>query len=52
MQRSSRAPRTPASLSDSLHRQLNLYVLAAGAAGVGLSLPQASVPGARAPFFS
>ena len=28
-------PRTPSRLSDSLHHQLNMYALAAGAAGVG-----------------
>jgi hypothetical protein len=38
------APRTPATLSDSVHRQLNLYALAASAAGIGLL----SVPAARA----
>jgi hypothetical protein len=33
--------RIPAQLSESLHRQLNMYALAAGAAGVGiLALPQ------------
>jgi hypothetical protein len=36
MQRSSRPIRTSAKLSDSLHRQLNMYALAASAAGVGL----------------
>jgi len=29
-------PRTPANLSESIHRQLNMYALAASAAGVGL----------------
>ena len=38
-----RRSRTPASLSDSLHRQLTMYALAAGAAGVGaLALAQPS----------
>jgi hypothetical protein len=36
MPRSSRPIRTPANLSESLHQQLNMYALAAGAAGVGL----------------
>jgi hypothetical protein len=36
MRRSHRAPRILSSLSDSLHRQLNSYALAAGAAGVSL----------------
>ena len=36
-----RPPRTPSRLSDSVHHQLNLYALAAGAAGVGaLALTQ------------
>jgi hypothetical protein len=35
MKRSPR-PRKTADLSDSVHRQLNLYALAAGAAGVGM----------------
>jgi len=34
MNLSSRPPRTPSRLSDSLHRQLNMYALAATAAGV------------------
>ena len=29
-------PRTPSRLSDSVHRQLNMYALAASAAGVGM----------------
>jgi hypothetical protein len=33
---SSRLPRTPSKLSDSVHHQLNLYAIAAGAAGVSL----------------
>jgi hypothetical protein len=41
MPRSSGSPRTPARLSDSLYRRLNLYALAASAAGVGLLSPQA-----------
>jgi len=36
MKPSSRLPRTPSRLSDSIHHQLNLYALAAGAAGVGV----------------
>jgi len=32
---SSRSPRTPSGLSDSVHHQLNMYALAASAAGVG-----------------
>lgn len=36
MKLSLRPPRTPSSLSDSLNQQLNLYALAAGAAGVGI----------------
>ena len=41
MNRSSRPFRTPANLSDSVHRQLDLYALAASAAGVGfLALAQ------------
>jgi hypothetical protein len=35
MKSSSQTPRTPAKLADSLHRQLNMYALAATAAGVG-----------------
>jgi len=35
MKLSSRPPRTPSKLSDSLHHQLNMYALAASAAGVG-----------------
>lgn len=42
MPRSSGSPRTPAKLSDSLHRQLNIYALLASAAGAGLLSPQAS----------
>jgi hypothetical protein len=42
MKRSS-APRKTAALSESIHHQLNMYALAAGAAGVGvLALAQAS----------
>jgi hypothetical protein len=38
--KASRLPRKAASISDSLHRQLNMYALAASAAGVGvLALP-------------
>ena len=41
MKRSPRLPGTPSRLPDSLHRQLNLYALAASAAGVGaLALAQ------------
>jgi hypothetical protein len=36
MKPSSRPPRTPSRLSNSLHHQLDLYALAAGAAGVGM----------------
>jgi len=36
MKLSSRPPRTPSSLSDSVHHQLNSYALVASAAGVGL----------------
>jgi hypothetical protein len=36
MRRSSRSTRTPANLSESVHQQLNMYVLAASAAGVGV----------------
>ena len=36
MKPSSRPPRTPFPLSESLHQQLNLYALAASAAGVGM----------------
>jgi hypothetical protein len=36
MKPSSRPPRTPSPLSDSIHHQLNLYALAASAAGVSL----------------
>jgi len=36
MQRSSQPTRTAAKLSDPVHRQLNRYALAAGAAGVGM----------------
>jgi hypothetical protein len=36
MKKSSQSPRTPSSLSDTVHHQLNMYVLAAGAAGVGI----------------
>ena len=36
MPRSSRPTRTPANLSESIHQQLNIYALAAGAAGVGV----------------
>jgi hypothetical protein len=40
---SSRPHRTPSKLSDSVHRQLNMYALAASAAGVGmLALAQAA----------
>jgi len=34
--KSSSRPRTPSGLSDSVHRQLNMYALAASAAGVGV----------------
>jgi hypothetical protein len=41
MKPSSRPPRTPSKLSDSVHHQLNMYALAASAAGVGvLALPR------------
>ena len=36
MPRSSRPTRTAANLSESIHQQLNMYALAAGAAGVGV----------------
>jgi hypothetical protein len=36
MKRSPRSPRTPANLSDSTNRKLNMYALAASAAGVGM----------------
>ena len=36
MRPSLQSPRTPSSLSDSVHRQLNAYALAASAAGVGV----------------
>jgi hypothetical protein len=36
MKRSSGSPRNPSKLSDSIHRQLNKYALAASAAGVGM----------------
>jgi hypothetical protein len=36
MARSSRPARTPAKVSDSINAHLNLYALAAGAAGVGM----------------
>jgi len=36
MKLSSRPSRTPSQVSDSLHRQLNMYALAASAAGVGV----------------
>jgi len=36
MEGSSRLPRTPSRLSDSLHQRLNMYALAASAAGVGV----------------
>jgi hypothetical protein len=36
MKPSSQLPKTPARLSDSVHHQLNLYALAASAAGVGI----------------
>ena len=36
MPHSSRPTRTPANLSESIHQQLNMYALAAGAAGVGV----------------
>jgi hypothetical protein len=43
MKPSPRPPRTPCILSDSIHHQLNLYALAATAAGIGmLALPQAA----------
>jgi hypothetical protein len=36
-------PRTPATLSESIHRQLNMYAFAAGAAGVSvLALTQSA----------
>jgi hypothetical protein len=41
MKRPLRLPRTPVRLSDSVHQRLNMYALAAGAAGVGaLALAQ------------
>jgi hypothetical protein len=36
MRQASRPPKTPSGLSDSVHGQLNMYALAAGAAGVGV----------------
>jgi hypothetical protein len=43
MKASSRLPRTPSKLSDSVHHQLNMYALAASAAAVGLlSLSQSA----------
>jgi hypothetical protein len=43
MKSSSRSARTPSDLSDSVHQRLNMYVLAASAAGVGiLALAQPS----------
>ena len=43
MKSSSRSARTPSDLSDSVHHRLNMYVLAASAAGVGiLALAQPS----------
>jgi hypothetical protein len=36
MTRSSRSTRTPANLSESINHHLNMYVLAAGAAGIGM----------------
>jgi hypothetical protein len=36
MKRSSRPARTPSKLSDSVHKQLNMYALVAGASGVSL----------------
>jgi len=45
MKSSSKSPRTPSSLSDSIHHQLNAYALAASAAGVGvLALAQPAEP--------
>ncbi len=46
MKPSSQSPRMPSRLSDSVHRQLNAYTLAASAAGVGIVL--ASAPTAEA----
>jgi hypothetical protein len=44
MKASSRPPKAPSRLSDSLHRRLNMYALAASAAGVSvLALTQAAV---------
>jgi len=43
MNRTSRCSRVPANLSQSVQRQLNMYALAAGAAGVGaLALTQSA----------
>jgi hypothetical protein len=39
MKRSSRPPRTPFNLCESVRRQLNLYAIAASAAGVGVLAP-------------
>ena len=36
MKPSSQSPRTPSRLSESVHRQLNMYALAASVAGVGM----------------
>ena len=36
MKRSPRPSRTPSNLSDSVHQRLNMYALAASAAGVGM----------------
>jgi hypothetical protein len=36
MKRSPRPDRLPSNLSESIHQQLNMYALAAGAAGAGI----------------
>ena len=46
MKHASRLPRTPCNLSESVHNQLNMYALAATAAGVGM-LALAPPAGAR-----
>lgn len=35
---------TPANLSESVHQQLSMYALAAGAAGLGVALPNQTAP--------
>ncbi len=47
MKPSSQSPRIPCRLSDSIHRQLNAYALAASAAGVGIVLASAPTADAK-----